>query len=48
MLAKEEIYWLPVIAGIATHEEVNVMTADQLGIAVAAANLKIKLFGKGG
>jgi len=48
MLVEDEMYWLPVIAGIATHEEVNVMTADQLGMAVAAANLKIKLFGKGG
>ncbi|MGE7621691.1 hypothetical protein ACQKMD_01190 [Viridibacillus sp. NPDC096237] len=40
--------WLPVIAGIATREEVEMMTADQLGIACEAANMKIKLFGGGG
>lgn len=47
-LAKDELYWLPVIAGIATRDEVELMTMDQLGVAVAAANMKIKLFGKGG
>jgi hypothetical protein len=41
-------YWLPVIAGVATHEQVEKMTAKQLGIANAAARLKIQLFGKGG
>ncbi|KZM54908.1 hypothetical protein [Aeribacillus sp. FSL M8-0235] len=41
-------YWLPVIAGIATHEEVGRMTAEQLGVAISAAKMKIKLFGKGG
>ncbi|WP_168985690.1 hypothetical protein [Heyndrickxia coagulans] len=40
-------YWLPVIAGIATHEEVSRMTAKQLGVAISAAKMKIKLFGKG-
>lgn len=48
MLAKDELYWLPVIAGIATRDEIELMTMDQLGVAVAAANMKIKLFGKGG
>lgn len=41
-------YWLPVIAGIATREEVEIMTREQLEIAIQAANMKIKLFGKGG
>lgn len=40
-------YWLPVIAGIATKEEVDKMTAEQLGIANAAAQMKVKLL-KGG
>ncbi|USK71765.1 hypothetical protein [Peribacillus asahii] len=47
-LDEEYDYWLPVIAGIATHEEVDRMTAKQLGVANAAARLKINLFGKGG
>jgi hypothetical protein len=40
--------WLPVIADIATHEEVSIMTAEQLGVAISAAKMKIKLFGNGG
>jgi hypothetical protein len=46
-LNSEIDYWLPVIAGVATHEQVEKMTAKQLGIANAAARLKIQLFGKG-
>jgi len=41
-------YWLPVIAGIATRDEVEIMTREQLEIAIQAAKMKIKLFGKGG
>lgn len=48
MLSNEYQYWLPVIAGIATREEVELMTMDQLGVACAAAKMKIKLFGQGG
>lgn len=48
MLSNEYQYWLPVIAGITTREEVELMTMDQLGVACAAAKMKIKLFGQGG
>lgn len=47
-LSKEFAYWLPVIADIATFEQVEVMTSEQLGVAIAAAKMKIRLFGKGG
>lgn len=48
ILSNEFQYWLPVIAGIATRKEVELMTMDQLGVACAAAKMKIKLFGQGG
>lgn len=48
MFSNEYQYWLPVIAGIATRKEVELMTMDQLGVACAAAKMKIKLFGQGG
>jgi hypothetical protein len=47
-LENDYLYWLPVIAGVATHEQVEKMTAQQLGVANAAARMKIQQFGKGG
>lgn len=47
-LSEDYAYWLPVIAGIATHEQVEIMTREQLGVAIAAAKMKIALFGRGG
>ncbi|MED4455902.1 hypothetical protein [Metabacillus fastidiosus] len=47
-LHEEYDYWLPVIAEIATHEDVDRMTAHQLGVANAAARMKMRLFGKEG
>lgn len=41
-------YWLPVIAGIATCQEVELMTREELEEYIQAAQMKIKLFGKGG
>ncbi|MED1201948.1 hypothetical protein [Heyndrickxia acidicola] len=43
-LEEEFSFWLPVMAGIASKEEVSKMTAHQLGVANAAARLKLKLF----
>ncbi|GKV70284.1 hypothetical protein NCCP2716_27820 [Sporosarcina sp. NCCP-2716] len=41
-------YWLPVVTGIATYQEVESMTRDQLEMAIMAANFKIKLLKQGG
>jgi len=44
---KDMSVWLPVIAGIATKEEVEVATAQELAVWCEVATHKIKLFGGG-
>lgn len=44
---KDFDFWLPVIAGIATSEEVEIATAHELAVMCEVASMKIKLM-KGG
>lgn len=47
LIEKEFGMWLPIIAGIATREEVECATAEQLAIWCAVASKKIELMGGG-
>ncbi len=40
---EDYIYWLPIIAGIATREEVEMATAEELSILQEVSIQKIKL-----
>ena len=44
---EDTLFWLPVIAGIATREEVDQLTIEELQVLCVVANKKLEILGGG-